>query len=115
MKYPCHVVLGHIVVLLLFQRLDLGQLGSVRCLPVRRWTPIRHHHDADDDQTEPRASNRGLRGSLGWAFCGALRCRRQLARPLHMADLPALGAHRAMARAVVYVLGEEPRSAVAAK
>jgi hypothetical protein len=114
MKYPCHVVLGHIVVLFLFQRSDLGQLGSVRCLPVRRSTPIRHYHDADDDQTEPRASDRAP-GSLSQAFCGALRCRRQLARPPHMADLPALGAHRATARAVVYVLGEEPRGAVAAK
>jgi hypothetical protein len=56
----------------------------------------------------------GLR-SLGQAFRGALRCRRQLARPPHMADLPALGAHRATARAVVYVLGEEPRGAIAAK
>jgi hypothetical protein len=39
-------------------------------------------------------------------FCGTLRRHCQLARPLHMANLPALGADRATAGAVIDVLGE---------
>src|SRR4051794_15969061 len=59
-KYPCQVVLGHIVVLFRLPQPDLGRLGS---LPPRPgFDSIPHHHEADDDQTEPRASDCGFEG-----------------------------------------------------